>query len=560
MSKIIKVGRSIFKNTLIDALNMADADSEIHVDPGEYNIDDIYGFYPYQKLKIIGKGKSASDVVIRISFLGNEKTVLVLNNVTILGSNKKIGISNSVKEYHMCISMCDSQLILDKCMIKNNFDINMNEIFPLQEDDREVYSLHLGNMKQIYINQSEIYGLCSFYDNKNFNINYSMIDGIELNANTLLTVSTKFNFIYCNKNKIEGKKIFLGSIPQKRVMLLNNNSDIYLDSIEFLDSNNEIYIEKGSKLKIKDSNLDSNTNKLYCYGSSDKKDIVVENIIFPNDKDNQKESKTSNNNTYDEKSIDKLNDLVGLQQIKHDIKSFMSMAIFNKKRQEKGMEKIDQTFHSLFVGNPGTGKTVVARLVAKIMYEEGILKTDKYIEADRSTLVGAYVGQTEKKTSKILKDALGGVLFIDEAYTLAGKEDDFGARALDTILKFMEDHRDDIMIIFAGYPKEISKLLKMNSGLESRFPHIFNFEDYSSNEISEIGTIMLEKEGFKFNHYLYKTLVEKEYNESGCNSNARWIRNKNEKLTRIVAMRMIETDNAEIDLILDEDIKKLFES
>ena len=166
--------------------------------------------------------------------------------------------------------------------------------------------------------------------------------------------------------------------------------------------------------------------------------------------------------------------------MKEQVEQFVAMAEFNQKRAEQGGIVEDTTLHSLFLGNPGTGKTTVARILGNILFQKGVIKQKKFIEVSRSNLVGGYQGQTALKTREVLESALGGVLFIDEAYTLyTGLNDDFGKEALDEVLKFMEDHRRDIVIIFAGYTKEMHDFLQVNSGLQSRIPTTFDFEDYS---------------------------------------------------------------------------------
>jgi SpoVK/Ycf46/Vps4 family AAA+-type ATPase len=196
-------------------------------------------------------------------------------------------------------------------------------------------------------------------------------------------------------------------------------------------------------------------------------------------------------------AMKKLNDLIGLTAVKEEIEKYKKTIQFETIRRQKlgfsSDEKLRYNF--IFYGNPGTGKTTVARLFAKIFRALGVLKEGHLVEVDRSGLVGEYIGQTAIKTKKAIDDAMGGVLFIDEAYTLAGKgENDFGKEALETILKAAEDCRGDIVIILAGYKNEMNQLMEMNPGLKSRFNKFLSFEDYSEDELLQIAKRQLDKE------------------------------------------------------------------
>ncbi|MBQ6478781.1 MAG: AAA family ATPase [Erysipelotrichaceae bacterium] len=179
-----------------------------------------------------------------------------------------------------------------------------------------------------------------------------------------------------------------------------------------------------------------------------------------------------------------LDDIVGLDFVKNYLLSLENLIKINQIRKQKGLKTNEISKHMIFTGNPGTGKTTIARLVSRMMKACGILKQGQLVEVTRADLVGKYVGHTAPLTMSVIQSALGGVLFIDEAYSLyRGKDDSFGLEAIDTLVKAMEDHRDDLIVILAGYTKEMKEFLEANSGLKSRFANIIEFSDYTGEEL-----------------------------------------------------------------------------
>ena len=189
-----------------------------------------------------------------------------------------------------------------------------------------------------------------------------------------------------------------------------------------------------------------------------------------------------------------LDGYVGMDAIKEEVRSLINMVQVYKLRREHDLPTTDMSLHMVFSGNPGTGKTTVARIMARIYHSLDILSKGQLVEVDRSGLVAGYVGQTALKTQKVIEKAMGGVLFIDEAYALNGKsENDFGQEAIDTILKAMEDHRDDLVVIVAGYTELMDRFIHSNPGLESRFNRFLMFEDYTPEQMVAIFKMQCQK-------------------------------------------------------------------
>ncbi len=193
-----------------------------------------------------------------------------------------------------------------------------------------------------------------------------------------------------------------------------------------------------------------------------------------------------------------MNSLVGLDRVKNDVAQLVNFLKVQKMREEKGMPVQPLSRHLVFYGNPGTGKTTVARLLSQIYKSLGILSGGHLVETDRAGLVAGYVGQTALKVREVVSEAIGGVLFIDEAYALStGGDNDFGREAIDTLLKMMEDNRDDLIVVVAGYTDKMSAFLQTNPGLRSRFNKYLEFEDYTPEQLVEIFELFCKNGGCK---------------------------------------------------------------
>ena len=339
------------------------------------------------------------------------------------------------------------------------------------------------------------------------------------------------------------------------------NTD-YMDVLNDIFSNNQ----KGDEKSIDDSNHYSQDSTLQKFkeglknsssynpdASEDSQGIKEENM-----EDTVSEAEEEKEEESLEDILAKLNKLVGLENVKKDVNSLINLIQIRKIREERGIKQPDMSLHLVFSGNPGTGKTTVARLLGEIYSKLGILSKGHLVETDRSGLVAGYVGQTAIKTQDMIKEAMGGILFIDEAYSLSAAkgENDFGQEAIDTILKAMEDNREDFIVIVAGYPKLMDDFLHSNPGLESRFNKHLNFEDYNPQELFDIFVSMEEGSSLKLDkkaeEYL-KGHFEDVYKCRGDNfANGRYVRNIFEKVLSNQANRLVKNED-----ISDDDLNTL---
>lgn len=244
----------------------------------------------------------------------------------------------------------------------------------------------------------------------------------------------------------------------------------------------------------------------------------------------------------------RLDALVGLDSVKQVLHEVYAFREIQKHRQRLALAAEPTVFHMIFSGNPGTGKTTVARILGRMLKDIGVIESGHIVEAERADLVGEYIGHTAQKTREKVQKAFGGVLFIDEAYSLArGGEKDFGKESIDVLVKAMEDHKNDFVLVLAGYPNEMKAFLRANPGLSSRFPTQLTFDDYTEEELLEIAERFCDTRQYRLSPKakvrLAQLVMSQRCGRESVFGNARAVRNLVEKAIRHQAMRLVGREN-----------------
>lgn len=252
--------------------------------------------------------------------------------------------------------------------------------------------------------------------------------------------------------------------------------------------------------------------------------------------------------------------IVGLSEIKEYILSLEEYYSVQKKRRDEGLKASEVSKHMIFTGNPGTGKTTIARIISRYLKAIGVLTGGQLVEVSRADLVGKYVGHTAPLTNQVIQSALGGVLFIDEAYSLyRGKDDSFGLEAIDTLVKGIEDNRDNLIVILAGYSNEMEEFLTANSGLKSRFPNVINFPDYTGKELLGIAEITAKSKGYVIDDGCKDALLAYfnavQATRAKDAGNGRLVRNKIEEAILNQSRRLIKDSGADLSTLTSEDFE-----
>ncbi len=390
-----------------------------------------------------------------------------------------------------------------------------------------------------YLNNNKTSKLSLYSLEKNTNIGELYKNGIvvlsNLQAFELKDVEEKNLFLYNFKNNLSGKSItILADTVNNINSFLTYDNDLLNRYFTFrLNGINpgvqEVYNEVLNKVELNEEN---NIKLLDYIKETYKKDTnftsyrdkLIDYISFNNEIPTVTKTKTN------EEIFEELNELVGLEDVKNSLKDLVNL-ISLKDKTKDSLKIKDINLHMVFLGNPGTGKTTVARLLSGILYNLGYIKEDKLIEVSSKDLVAEYVGQTAPKTNAVVERAKGGILFIDEAYALASDNNSYNDEAIATLIKAMEDNRDNLVVIFAGYTKEMNAFLDSNSGIVSRVGYTLNFKDYTTDELLEIFKQMIKKAGFKITDGALtkaRNIINDNLNTKNF-GNARFVRNMYEK-------------------------------
>ena len=478
-------------------------------------------------------------------FLSNESKELLKKIINYISNYKE---NNIYVNFNIIIESKNKELINDITNLINNISLSNKYTKGIGINNISLYRLEdISPLEESYSNYSmvvlkDLEGLSLHDNNYNKKLLYIIKEHLKDKKITIITGNkNEINNLF--SNDIEEKNNYFNFILEEE---LPKSSDI-LDSI--ISSLPESIVN--DKFKIDLLNYIEETFIKSGLDYPTYRDNLCRYITF-----NQELPKLEENKTTDE-IFKELNSLVGLTKVKKSLYDLVDLITL--KNKTKGDLKLNNiNLHMLFLGNPGTGKTTVARMLSNILYNLKYIRQNKLIEVSSKDLVAEYVGQTAPKTMEVINKALGGILFIDEAYSLAvDKNNSYNAEAIATLIKAMEDYRDDLVVIFAGYTKEMQDFINSNSGIASRIGYTFTFEDYTNEELKKIFTNMMEKSGFTVTKESL-TRLDDIINKERLNDNfgnARFIRNVYEKtiINHATNTKNIK-DKAKLKTITDNDI------
>lgn len=372
----------------------------------------------------------------------------------------------------------------------------------------------------------------------NMSNSYIILSGNEKEKEALLELDTRIKYVYSNSvyeipnlSRDEMFEAFKNNLKNELLDILRDNEEEYKKRfIEYIEMNS-VFVPFSERQLV---------NYLAMYANS--KNDVIE---FPE-------------NVYKKETVDEaFKNIIGLQNVKNKVKEFEKYMLFQIKAKANNMKLAASNMHMIFTGNPGTGKTTFARIMAKMLYDLGVLKENKLIEVEKKDLIASYIGQTAPKTSGVIEKAIGGVLFIDEAYSITQGRDSFGKEAVATLIKAMEDRKDELVVIFAGYRDEMKTFLDSNSGIASRIGYTFDFPDYTPEELTEIFNIKMTNMGFEIDSKVTPQVnnICEYYSKKKAFGNGRFI----DKLIQETIIKHSVDDNADVKKITVTDIPGILE-